>query len=93
MRDQLNAIVSGTTSAINQPVLLGLRDSNSAMTKHSPARVGTTALRLHMQWLAFRRQTAHRDWRGILRSRPGRVLLWARQAARKVDTAWDMPAV
>ncbi|MDG5976272.1 hypothetical protein H010_13491 [Hydrogenophaga taeniospiralis CCUG 15921] len=60
MRDQPKAQVSATTSAMSQPVLLGLSASMSPMIRHTPARVGTAGRRAQMQWLAIRRQPAQR---------------------------------
>jgi hypothetical protein len=41
VRAQPKAKVSATTSAISQPVLLGLSASVSPISRHTPARVGT----------------------------------------------------
>jgi hypothetical protein len=68
-------------------VLLGLNVSMSAISKHTPARVGTDGRKAHMQWLGNSRQPAHRSCLNPPRAMKG-LALRARRAVRKRETAW-----
>jgi hypothetical protein len=86
VRAQPKAKVSTTTSAINQPVLLGFSGSMSAIRRHTPARVRTVGRNAHMQWLGTSRQLAQRSRLNPPRARKG-LTLRARRAARRRETA------
>ena len=86
MRDQPKAVVSVTTSAISQPVLLGLSGSRSAMSKQTPARVATFGRKAHKQWLSGTRQPLQRFTREP-RAMKGLVSKAVR-AVRRRATAW-----
>ena len=85
VRAQPKAKVSGTTSAISQPVLVGLSGSMSNMIRHTPAVVGTTGRSEHRQWLNTTRQPGQRS---ELEPRAIKGLaLRASRAARRRETA------
>ena len=86
VRDQPKAKVCATTSAISQPVLLGLSGSASCISRHTPACVGSCGRNAHRQCEGRRRQAAQRSPLGPPRARNGRVLR-ARRASRKRATA------
>jgi len=89
VRDQPKAKVSSTTSAISQPVLLGLSASMSPMIRQTPARVAMEGRSAHRQWLGASRQPAQRSRLKPPRARKG-LTLRARRSARSRETAWGM---
>ena len=86
VRAQPKAKVSCTTSAISQPVLLGLSASISAMIKHMPEAVARFGRSAQMQWLGLSRQPEQRSDFMPPRAKNG-LLERAKRASRRRETA------
>ncbi|MBV8249977.1 MAG: hypothetical protein JO200_16210 [Comamonas sp.] len=91
MRDQPKAQVCRTTSAISQPVLLGLSGSASCISRQTPAWVASCGRSPHMQCVGRSRQPSQRSPRGPPRDRNGRVLRASRSLRRRETACGATP--